>query len=535
MQTEVTAAARRTPLLGRGQTWMTQQTRDGWIDAGLLFISILPLLLTTHLPLADLQNHLARQYVLRDWAHSPVLQAIYQIRWALVPNLALDLFVLVVRPVISLDTAVRLFCIATVALLFVGTMLVNRTLSGGTGRAYRVVPLLCYGGPFQMGFLSYCFGAGLALLWFGCYLRLRACPRPGVAALLVVWGFTTLACHMAAFGLFALSVGGCELAAAFAAVDGRLRHRWRLAAGGIIWGLVLPVGCLAGVLILFMLLGPPASHNAAVNAASAVVQFDVLRGKVRAVYAITGFSSPVLEGGLLILASAGLGVALAGGTLRFNAAGAVGVVVMLAAWLVLPDVAGGAAYIDYRIPWAVSFFALASLVPAGRQNGLRRALGFYGIALAAARIASICAFWLTWEPALAEIDRALGSLPLGTRLYVVEGELPGGRPFRQPELNQVASYVVARRYGFEPGMFVSFPGQILDFQPRYERMWTDAGFGGTLPSTLDRVPPDYDAVLVLLPSYARLSPDLPLRCVTHGQLFELYQVTRGQPPVHCGS
>ena len=131
-----------------------QPVRDAWFDCLIAVVCILPLLLTAHLPLTDLPNHLARQYILRDWAGSPYLQTFYDVRWALVPNLALELFVLAARQVMSIDLAVRVFCIATVVLLFLGARLVNRTLSGGQARLYRVAPLLCYGGPFQYGFLS---------------------------------------------------------------------------------------------------------------------------------------------------------------------------------------------------------------------------------------------------------------------------------------------------------------------------------------------------------------------------------------------
>src|SRR3954452_15194401 len=88
---------------------MADRVRAAWVDTSVAVVSILPLLLTQHLPLADLPNHLARMYILRDWAASPELQAFYVPHWALVPNLALDIFVLVLRPFVSLDLATRIF------------------------------------------------------------------------------------------------------------------------------------------------------------------------------------------------------------------------------------------------------------------------------------------------------------------------------------------------------------------------------------------------------------------------------------------
>lgn len=502
------------------RTRHSDSLREAWIDTGIALLCILPLLLTAHLPLSDLPNHLARQYILRDWATSPSLQMFYLIHWRLVPNLALELFVLGARVFMPLDAAVRAFCIATVLLLFFGTRLVNRTLSGNTSRAYRLTPLLCYGGPFQSGFLSYCFGVGLSLLLFGAYLRMRTRSAPVLGAVVALSGFVVLLCHMAAFGLFTLAVGGCEVAHA-ATISGADRHRL---AAETVRRLALPMGCLASVLAAFVGLGPSGSHNAAVNAASSIIHFDLVKGKARSVFAIIGFSSRLLEGGLLVLALAGFASAFLGKVIRSTPVGTTVFAAMLTAWLLLPDVAGGSALIDYRIPWAVSFFVLASIVPASQYARFSLALSLYTGVLAVARIALISGFWLTWEPSLSEIDRALSGVPVGTRLFVIKGDFSKDEPFRAPDLDHVASYVVARRQGFEPGIFAGFPGQILDFQPRYEQLWTDANFVSELPSALDHVQPEYDYVLVLLPTYARLSAGLPLHCEASGNVFDLYKV-----------
>src|SRR3954451_19379285 len=77
-----------------------------WLDALAGLAALLPLLVTAHLPLTDLPNHLARQYIIRDWVSSPALQAFYYVRWALVPNLGLDLFVLPLMRFVSPDMAV---------------------------------------------------------------------------------------------------------------------------------------------------------------------------------------------------------------------------------------------------------------------------------------------------------------------------------------------------------------------------------------------------------------------------------------------
>ncbi|MBS0640639.1 MAG: hypothetical protein JSS43_12245, partial [Proteobacteria bacterium] len=372
------------------------RSRVFWIDAAVVAVTILPLLLTQHLPLADLPNHLARMYILRDWHNSPNLQAFYVPHWALVPNLALELFVLALRPVLSPDGAVRAFCIVTVLMLFLGTRSVNRAVSDGTATAYRVAPLLVYGGPFQYGFLSYCFGVGLALVAFGWYLRLR--PLAGWRLPLVMaLGFALLLCHLAAFGLFALALGGCELAAAFEASRGH----WRRLPAEILRRQIAPVGCLVPVLAVFLLLSPTADPA---MAAENVVRFSTLQEKLRSVAAITLFTQPRLETALLALALAGLAVALVLRAVRVHRVLAFVVPLMALLWLVLPNIAAHTSFIDYRLPWAISFFLLGGIVAGPSWHRYRSLLAAGFGTLAFARVTLIAVLWLRWEPTLAAID-----------------------------------------------------------------------------------------------------------------------------------
>jgi hypothetical protein len=498
---------------------------DRAIDAGVALLCVMPLLLTAHLPLTDLPNHLARQYILRDWASSPWFQQFYDIHWALVPNLALELFVLGARQVMSIDLAIRVFCIVTMLLLLAGTRFVNRLLGGPDARSYRAVPLLCYGGPFQYGFVSYCFGVGLALVLFGLYLRVRRRDWAWLAVLMPL-SFVLLLCHLAAFGLFAIAVGGCELTCAWQSVC-RPRSIRRLAAAAVRYQ-AKPLLMLVPVFLVFALFSPTADDSAV----SAVTRFSTLHEKARGFAAITLFAAPRLEASLLILALAGLAIALFTRTLRLHAIAATGAAVMLLAWLALPLIALGGAYIDYRLPWAVSFFVLAGLLPGARHPAFGRATGCYVGALAVARILIISWLWLRWEPTLAAIDAALSQVPHGTRLMVVEAALPGG--FRDPDLEHVAAYAVARSQSFEPGMFASLTGQILYFQPHYMDLADQANFDVAIPSRLDELPPDYTYILDLLPELTRIGPMLPTACEASGPQFRLLRrLPPGSIPVPC--
>lgn len=484
--------------------------RHAAIDGIAALLCILPLLLTAHLPLTDLANHLARQVILRDWATSPAFQQFYAIHWALVPNLALELFVVAARTVMPIDLAIRGFCIVTMLLLFAGTRLVNRALGGERARAYRFTALLCYGGPFQYGFLSYCFGIGLALLLFAAWLDIRTRPRGWLV--LLPAGFALLLCHLAAFGLFAIAVGACELTHAYTAAGGPTRRL----PGAALRSQLRPLCGLVPVFAVFLWLSPTADHSTA----EAAIHFSTLHEKARSFASITLFTQPKAEIALLALALAGLAVALATRAMRLHPVAATAAVLMLLAWLALPNVGLGGAYIDYRVPWAIAFFVMAGTIP--NRPRFARPLGVWFGALAVARIALIAALWLAWEPVLAAIDTALGHLPVGSLLMVVEGQLPDGAVFRDPDLEHVAAYAVARRQAFMPGMFASLSGQILYFQPHYLALAREADFAVAIPSRLEHVPPDYDHILDLLPDRAQV--DVPTVCEASGPNFRLLRI-----------
>lgn len=478
--------------------------RDRLIDGLILLACIAPLLITRHLPLSDLPNHLARQFILRDWVESPALQTYYSYEWRLVPNLALELFVAATRAVVGIDTAVRLFCIGAIVLLCSGTRCINLAVSGDRSRLYRAVSLLCYGGPFQFGFLSYCFGIGLALLLFGLYLRWRSRAPVVLIPAFLFGSVALLLCHLTAFGIFAIAVGAVELVAAWK--QGRVI--------GVVRRQALAAAFLVPPLLLFLAVSPTASEGNG-------IVWSGLHHKAESIVAITLFASPRAE--LLLLAVALLcgAAALATRAVRFAAGAPMLLGLLGLVWLVLPRSMLGGGYVDYRLPWTIAFFALAMLVPGPRWERLRTPLAGVMLGAAAVRVALIAWLWIGWEPVLARIDTTLSQLPVGSRMMVVQGELPSVTQARQPSLLHVAAYAVARRQAFEPNLYASISGQMLEFTPAYRRLQQF-----TSPSGLDRIDPAYDHLLVIDPQGARLAPGLPLVPIARGERFALYRVER---------
>ena len=475
--------------------------RDAGFDLALLAFTLLPFLLTAHLPLSDLPNHLARQHILANWSASTALQEYYRPHFGLMPNLAFDLFMQGMRHLVPLELAARLFCMAAVALLFLGVRTVGLRLDPGA-RFYRAAPLLIYGGPLQFGFLSFCFATGAALILLGVWLKRRDDPLHRLLLVFLPAAFLLIALHLAAFVVFALTLGAFELSAALArreGVAGTVRRQLRLAAF-----LVPPFGVV---------------QLAGAGSGSHPVVFSTVQQKLDSIVAITVFSSPAIELALLALAGAGFLLALAARAIRPHPAVWCVVPVLVAVWLAAPRSAAGGGYVDYRLPWVIALLLLAMTVRGSRWTALARPLATTFLGLAGARVLLISWLWLAWEPVIAEIDTAFSRLPAGARLMVVQGDLGSISASRRPPLLHVAAYAVLRRDAFEPQLYASIPGQTIDFSPRWLGLRKF-----TSPGSLQHIDPAYTHLLVIDPDHARLAPDLPLVELAAGRRFALHAI-----------
>src|SRR6266404_6082344 len=94
----------------------------GLILVGLLFAASVAPLLSVEIPaMVDYVNHLARMHLIVDAAAGRPNPA-YQIDWRLDPNLAVDIIVPALARFVTVETAARLFLLASQALVVSGAI-----------------------------------------------------------------------------------------------------------------------------------------------------------------------------------------------------------------------------------------------------------------------------------------------------------------------------------------------------------------------------------------------------------------------------
>src|SRR4026207_2023938 len=112
-------------------------------------------------PLSDYVNHLARMHVIATQGLNANLARFYEIDWAIIPNLTMDLIVpWFTRLGVNIYVAGRFFTVTMFLVIASGVLVLNRVLTGRWSIAPLLVFPLLYNFVFLVGLINYLFGVG---------------------------------------------------------------------------------------------------------------------------------------------------------------------------------------------------------------------------------------------------------------------------------------------------------------------------------------------------------------------------------------
>jgi hypothetical protein len=478
----------------------------------LMAVALVPLIGVRVPPLLDYPNHLARMHILLDGGRSADLARAYQIRWGLLPNLAMDAVVPMLARILPLDVAGRLFVGLALALMAGGVVLVHRSAT----RAWSFWPLagflLLYNRILLWGFVNYLAGLGVALIGLAAWLGLADRPIRRFWAVALAAAISYF-CHLVAFGLLALMIGGVELPGLWAA----FRARCYSTFARTIAAMLLPL--LPPVLLWLAAWRPGPGDGGGLAWANPLRKFDLLFS------VFDDYSRPFDVGGFALLVLA-LGFAFWRGWLTLDRRLGAALAVLVLAYLAMPARLLGGSGVDHRLPVMLFLLLVAASRPVGwsRRGGM--AVGAALLALFFARMAVVEHFWLRadqiYRPILAAFDR----LPRGTKLAVASG--PGAVGAGDLPLLHLPTYAIIAVDAFVPTEFTYAGQQPLALTPAFDALAAqsepDALWAGLTGSDATR----RTAVLSVLGQYGALAivdrrplPALIVPCLT--PLYELPQ------------
>jgi hypothetical protein len=418
------------------------------VFAVFLALAAIPVYSTVLPPLFDYPNHLARMHLLEEGGN-----AYYAVAWSALPNLAADIVVPVLSPVVGLADAGRLFLVLIFLLMAGGTVWLGREASG----EWRWWPLagflLLYSRSFLWGFINYLAGIGLALCGVALWLRLERSPAPIRVLVSIAVALACYLAHIEAFAVYTLAIVGVELLPALTELRGR---DWRALAGRAI--VVLPQFLVPAV--LFFAFWTPVAEGGWSFARfwrKADLPFSVFDDYHRQ-FDVACFVVFCLL--LLWLAV----------RRRLNLAPRIGMaaLLLLFAYLVLPSQLLSGSGADHRLPLAIFLLLVGGSAPRFASRATAGWTAAVLLVMGLARLGVIEQVWLASDKIYAGDIAALDTLPKGAKLAVA---FPTNAVdmAKIPEAH-LPTLAVARRDAFVPTLFTFKAQQPIEIVSPFDKL-----------------------------------------------------------------
>ena len=473
--------------------------------------------------MADYPNHLARMFVIAR-AGTAQTQPYYDVHWAIIPNLAMDLLVPPLGRLIGVETAMRLFYLASQLLIVSGAMAIERVVKGRVHIAGFAALIFLYCMPFAFGFVNFEFALGCALWGIACALVVQESAWPlrlAAHAVIMAWLFTA---HLFALGIYGFTIGLQELWRAR-----QRRASWR-ETGGRLALMALPALALAGILL---------GSGGSVGGDGTQWYFGYKAAWL--LHIMSGYGMAPSAAGVMALCALLFALGRRG-ALRFEQSGAWLAAGFAALYLVMPFRLFDTSYVDMRIPAAAVLILPGFLAVSFPSRAWARGALALAAAVTLVNVAAVTNVWLSYRADYAAAIDAFRHMPKAAKVLIGDS---GDAPDPPPDLRDYPAYnvgtlAVAYADGFVPSLFTERGKQPIVVRPQWQRL--DVPYGNLVPVKLlqtiaERGPlpdtprfirswaRDFDYLFLLGPKTANPMPDR-LAEVTRAPRFVLYRIKK---------
>jgi hypothetical protein len=430
-----------------------------------LLIVLAPLFLCIVPPLHDYPFHLARADILRSLHGSTFLRTHYEQGSFLLPNVGMDVVMIPLTGSLPILLAGRVFLGIVLVVMLSGTIALHASLH----RRLSAWPLLAgfflFNWIFLYGFLNYLLGVGLMLWAAAGWIALRNCAVIWRLGWATIMALVLLACHLVSLGLFGIVVAGFELQ------RGLRTARSRRSAALRDMGLAgLPFVFALGV---FAVLSPTAGEVKEVIAYHGGLGWKPLVA-YRTLLTTAGWPDLLMLSPLV----AGVVWSLWRGRLHFVVSMAASVLLLIAAFVVMPFALFGSLFGDARLPIAILLVVIASTSVTVSSARARCALGLGAMVLLCMHSIAIARDWRASDAIIAAFTDAFRLLPDGTTLYAAtSGSFPSldyrdadGLALWHPPLKHLVSLASLSRDIFVPSTWSDPYKQPMRVAPAFARI-----------------------------------------------------------------
>ncbi len=446
---------------------------------GVCLILLAPLLLVDVPPLGDYPNHLARLYILAHAGDAPSLARFYVPRWAIIPDLGIDLMGAVLLRALPVHVAGRVIVGVVLLLPVLGAVAYARALSGRWCVWALGAGLVAYNQAFLLGFLNFQAGMGLALLVAAFWVRGREL-RP---ARTVIWTAVCCTgiffCHLMGVIFLGFLLGAHELALLW-------RHKWNMRI--LLGRSVAAVAVFVGPLALYV--ASPLAHEG-----GEIIYLPANAKLLQLAAPLVNYLWPLDILSLILVMGLALWLWLARarhGTWGVHA----GIIITLlaVAYLISPFAYAGVQNVDLRFVILAGFLLFCAFTPALP----RWAMAGLGL-LFLARMVLLVLVWHGHGATLASLRAVMAHIPPGSA--VLSLPTPDPKPLGMDARilsngarmdGHLPALIVIERAAWWPYLFDNASQQPVRTLPPYRDMAL-AAEGGSLGC----IPPGYTHVLLM--------------------------------------
>lgn len=426
---------------------------------------ITPVIFNQFIPLNDYPFHLARIVILAN-LDDPIYSEFYKAGSFLLPNMAMDMIAVPLAAIVGAETASRIFVILSVLVMLLGTMLLHHAVHSRFSPWPLLAVMFLFNGIFRFGFLNYIFGLGIAFIAAAIWLWMKPSILRITVALIL--SLLLIMLHFAAFAVFAVIVGSCEIYAASA--------RWR--DDGVkasILKLCISASPFLLAIALFMIVSPTAEvATEGLNARGfefkrlgAIVLggvFSLLTGLVWL---------DVVSYSLLIIT---FGICVFTGRIKVAPNLLLAFSMMTITYILIPPALMGSYFVDVRLGPAIALLWVASIDIKAKHVNANRLVAGLALVLSVLISVGITKQWSEFNKEILTISRVFEKAEVGATIFSATAQpytyliadSAERRAAWSPPLKHVSSYAVLSGPKFVPMTFVDPTKQPLNVTDKYQ-------------------------------------------------------------------
>jgi hypothetical protein len=404
--------------------------------------------------LGDYLNHLARMHIIASADQNIHLSQFYKLKWDIVPDIGMDLFVPFLSKIFGIYLAGKIFISIILILITTGISAIHYSIYRKFSFAPFLAFLFLFNHALLIGLLNYMLAMGIAFWAIAIWVSIREyhpAIRFSVSFTFVIILFI---CHLYGVGLYGLSILCFEI--------WRLREKREKSSRELIADtLVFSVPFL--VIVFLMLFSPTGGigHE---------TFWKPLDNKFKAIEWIIGLYHTNIDRMIGATIAGGILWALGKGIFRLHPVGWIILATGTTLFIFMPNILFGSGDADFRFPIAIVFLTIAFSYWELPKISYRAVFIAAVVLLVAVRFIGVGKTWVKLDRNYDEFRQSFNNIEPGSKLLTVWARYPEYPYKKGLPINYTNCMAIIDRSIYSPGIFTKEGHQVLTVKNEYKKI-----------------------------------------------------------------